>query len=304
MIICLDIGGSYIRAVMVDAAGNRAAEHRTATPTRSWAEFTRTLRTLGAEHPGVPMSLSMAGVIDRKSGAAKVANIPCLDSRQVEQELTAELGRPVIVTNDADCFALAEAHCGAGQGAATVFGIILGSGVGGGLVLGGKIHNGFGGISGEWGHGPVIDPTLGGQRSDLPSFDCGCGLTGCVDATGSARGLERLHRHLTGADLASKAITNAWRIGEVEAGRTIDLYCDLTARALSVVINTLGPDVIPVGGGLANETGLIGLIDEKVRQRTLAIYEVPLVVPGHHGADGGLLGAEIAGRQRLAAEDT
>jgi len=298
VMICLDIGGSYIRAVRLNESGKPTGELREKTPADDWGRFVNTLQEMGQPDPQVPFSISMAGVFDRRTGLAKVANIPCLHGRRVESELSDVLGRPVYVTNDADCFALAEAHLGAGRGLAAVFGVILGSGVGGGLVLDGQLHAGFGGIAGEWGHGPAIDPTLGGKRTDIPHFKCGCGQTGCVDATSSARGLERIHKALTGCDLKSRDITQAWRGGDAAATETLEIFAELTARALSMVINTLGPDIIPVGGGLANEPALIDMIDNTVRRYVLAEYSKPLVVPGTQGADGGLLGAAIAGRQR------
>jgi N-acetylglucosamine kinase len=181
-----------------------------------------------------------------------------------------------------------------------VFGIILGSGVGGGVVVGGRLIEGFGGISGEWGHGPCIDPAAGGTAEGLPAFPCGCGLTGCLDAVCSARGMEKLHAALHGETLASTEITAGWHRGEGRAAATIALYVRHLSRALSVAVNTLGAWVVPVGGGLSADRGLIAAIDTALRPLVLADYPDPLVVPGHHAADGGLVGAGIAAIQAEA----
>ncbi len=194
--------------------------------------------------------------------------------------------------NDADCFALAEATQGAGRGKAAVFGVILGSGVGGGLVLGGRLVTGAGGYAGEWGHGPVI-------RGDH-AFACGCGQAGCVDTVGGARGLERLHRAETGETLGSEAIVAAWKAGEAAAGATLALWRDLVAGPLALVVNVTGADVVPVGGGLSRAQGLVAYLDEAVRVRILRRTTAPLLVPAECGPDAGLLGAAMAGQAEWA----
>ena len=192
------------------------------------------------------------------------------------------LGIPVQVLNDADCFTLAEARAGAGRGHRNVFGIILGSGVGGGIVLDGQLISGAGGFAGEWGHGPVIRD---------PAFACGCGQVGCIDTIGSARGLERLHHHLTGQSLTSVDIVHRWKAGEAQA---VALWLDLLSGPLAMLVNVLGPDIVPVGGGLGTEPGLIAALDVAVRQRILRNTTVPLVVPAQVSADAGLVGAAAA----------
>ena len=131
-------------------------------------------------------------------GTIKAANIPCIDGLPLAALLTDRLGRPVIIGNDADCFALAEAVLGAGKSHRIVFGAILGTGVGGGLVIDGRLVTGRGGYAGEWGHAPVAATRVGTPPVELPRFACGCGLHGCVNTLGGARGMERLHAHLGG----------------------------------------------------------------------------------------------------------
>ena len=227
-------------------------------------------------------------MVDPASGRIKVANIPCIDGRRLADDLAAALGRPVLVTNDADCFALAEAAIGAGRGHRVVFGIILGTGVGGGVVVDGRLVEGAGGFAGEWGHGPILARQVGDPPVDIPWFACGCGQSGCVDTIGGARGMERLHHHLTGATMKSRAIMDAWRAGEPQAVRTFDCYIELVAQPLAFAVNLLGADIVPVGGGLGTETEMIAILDRAVRQSILRDTAEPLVVPGAVRRQSGL----------------
>lgn len=165
--------------------------------------------------------------------------------------------------------------------------MILGSGVGGGLVIDGRVITGAGGYAGEWGHGPTI-------RGEF-AFQCGCGQVGCIDTVGGARGLERLHRKRTAELLTAEAIILNWMAGEAAAGDTMALWRELVAGPLAMVLNVLGADVVPVGGGLSRAPGLVSYLDEAVRVRTLRRARQPLLVPAECGADAGLLGAAMAG---------
>jgi len=296
MVTCFDIGGSFIRHGVLQSDGTVAERGRVATPGHSWTDFVQAVENCaGTENH--PVSISLAGAYDDRTGIADVANIPCLHNRQVEKELSNALGRPVAVINDANAFALAEAVDGTGRNMPVVFGIILGTGVGGGVVVNGQLVTGFGGMAGEWGHGPVIDPSAGGQLSGIDHYQCGCGQIGCVDATCSARGMERIHRSLHDISLTSKEITHAWHLNDPAATDTIDAFSTLLSRALSVLVNTLGPDVIPVSGGLSNDQELLDLIDRKTRALVLAHYQTPLVVRGRFAENGGLHGAGIFARR-------
>lgn len=280
MILCFDIGASRIRAALALDDGLLALGE-VATPLHAFADFAAALASFLRDGLS-SISISIAGVIDAQTGIATVANIPCLDGRPIADDLFESLGIPVQVLNDADCFAMAEAHAGAGRGQHCVFGIILGSGVGGGIVLDGRILTGAGGFAGEWGHGPVIHD---------PAFQCGCGQVGCLDTVGSARGIERLHRHLTGQDLTSVQIVQRWKAGEPT---TVATWLDLVAGPLAMLVNTLGADVVPVGGGLGNEPLLVAALDDAVRARILRKLARPLVVPAQVSVDAGLVGAAAA----------
>lgn len=284
MILAFDIGGSRIRAAVWDGALRPLGE--VATPVGDAAAFTAAIAGFVAK--GLTgIAISIAGVVDPATGVGKVANIPAIDGLALGPQLQAATGLPVLVLNDADCFALAEAGHGAGRGQRSVFGVIIGSGVGGGLVIEGRVVTGAGGYAGEWGHGPVI-------RGEF-AFQCGCGQVGCVDTVGGARGLERLHRKRTAELLGAEAIIAAWMAGEAEAGETMSIWRDLVAGPLAMVLNVIGADVVPVGGGLSRAPGLVRYLDEAVRVRMLRRTKGPLLLPAECGADAGLLGAAMAG---------
>lgn len=297
MLIACDIGGSRIKAARVGGGGALTTLGDTPTP----AEFPAFVAALaGFLPPGARgVAISIAGVVDPETGVLTCANVPAVNGRVVAAELAAGLGLPVWVGNDADCFALAEAVQGAGAGHRNVFGVILGTGVGGGLVIDGRIVTGAGGFAGEWGHGPVLNARPLGV--DVPHFACGCGLAGCVDTVGGARGIERLHAHLTGEALDSVALLARWQAGDAAAVRSVAVWLDLVAGPLAMVLNVVGASIVPVGGGLANVPALIAALDAAVRARVLRGGVAPLLVPAQNRVEPGLIGAAIAGGQAFAA---
>jgi len=286
MILAFDIGGSRIRAAAWSGALEPLGE--VPTPTGDKAAFTDAIRGFASGRPVRGIAISIAGVVDPATGVGNVANIPAIDWLALGPEVAAATGLPVLVLNDADCFALAEAKQGAGRGHGCVLGVILGTGVGGGLVIGGRVVTGPGGYAGEWGHGPVI-------RGDY-AFACGCGQVGCVDTIGGARGLERLHLARTGEGLRSEEIVSRWQSGDSRTGTTMELWRDLVAGPLAMVVNVVGADILPVGGGLSLAPGLVGFLDQAVRARILRATDAPMVVLAECGADAGLLGAAMAGQ--------
>jgi N-acetylglucosamine kinase len=299
--VCADIGGSFVKAVRLDGEGRLAGEVRLPTPAGDWPAFRAAMRSLFDAAPEAQaLSLSIAGVFDPDTGRAFVANIPCIHGRQLAAELEEAVGRPVLVANDADCFALAEALRGAGAGHRNVFGIILGTGVGGGLVVDGRIVAGAGGVAGEWGPGPVIRSEAPGTTG-FPAFPCGCGQVGCLDTVGGARGLERLDAHLNGGGRDSRAIVAAWGEGEPAATAAVELWLDLVSGPLALVVNVTGASVLPAGGGLANSHPLLAALDERLRRRVLRQAPEPLVRPARIGADAGLVGAALHWRTREAS---
>ncbi len=288
MILSFDIGGSRIRAALWDGSELRPLGE-VATPGHDLTAFTAALAQFAAGNGARGMAISIAGVVDPVTGVGKVANIPAINGLALAPAVQAVAGLPVMVLNDADCFALAEAGQGAGRGHRNVFGVILGTGVGGGLVIGGQVVTGAGGFAGEWGHGPVLR-----GKYALP---CGCGQVGCVDAIGGARGLERLHQRRTGEVTTAEQIVLRWHADEAGAARTMALWRDLISGPLAMVLNVVGASVVPVGGGLSRASGLVAYLDQAVRGRVLRVSSDPLLVPAECGADAGLLGAALAGQE-------
>jgi N-acetylglucosamine kinase len=292
MILCFDIGGSRIKAAL-SRSGGLDPLGDTPTPTDDFAAFTAALGGFMRGHALRGIAISIAGVVDPDTHVMRVANIPCADGRRLAPDLQAALGVPVLVLNDADCFAMAEARQGAGQGHRTVFGVILGTGVGGGLVIDGRLVTGPGGYAGEWGHGPVAKTQVEGVT--LPEFRCGCGLIGCLDAVGGARGIERLHLAVTGEQATSHDILTAWQAGDPGAGRTVAVWRALLAPPLAMILNTVGASIVPVGGGLSNVPALIATLDGAVRGMILRRTDAPLVVPAQCRIEPGLIGAAAVG---------
>lgn len=297
MIVCFDIGGTAIKGAVAMTADDIRPFPRRPTPIHDFDAFVATLSEVIAEAGGAPdcIAISIAGVIDPDTSKAVVANIPCIHGRMLQKELEAALGMPVIIANDADCFVLAEAGIGAGRDHRVVFGIILGTGVGGGLVIDGRLINSSGGFAGEWGHGPIQPQEAGTPPVRVPRFQCGCGQIGCIDAIGSARGLEKLHFELHRETQTSEEIIIAWQAGESQAARTINVYLDIIADPLSLVVNVTGTTIVPVGGGLSNVPDLVREIDLAVRRRILRKFDRPLVVPAECRVEPGLIGAALLG---------
>ncbi|CAN7478587.1 ROK family protein [Rhizobium sp. LjRoot254] len=296
-IICFDIGGSFIKGAVARAADDISPLPPRPTPLDDFDAFVATLIGVIAATGIRPqrIALSITGVIDPETGVATVANIPCIHGRTLAADLEAVLGVDVLIANDADCFALAEAGLGAGRGHAIVLGAILGSGVGGGLVVDGRLVDENGGFAGEWGHGPALPSFAGDPPVAIPAYECACGQRRCVNTVGGARGMERLHFEIHRTELSSKEIVTRWLAGDVEAARTIEIYVDLIASPLALAVNITGASIVPVGGGLSNSAPLIAKIDETVRQRTLRRFSRRLVVPSQLTVEPGLAGAALLG---------
>ncbi|QKJ87181.1 N-acetylglucosamine kinase [Paramixta manurensis] len=305
-VVCLDIGGSFIKSGLSVRPGEIAAVKRVPMPVNDWTAFCDAVQTLLNEYRALsgddaPLAISTAGLVDADSGEVYASNIPAFHYRRVAETLQRHLARPVVVANDADCFVLAEAVAGKGQGERIVFGAILGSGVGGGLVIDGNIIQGTAGICGEWGHGPIMRTAL--QLADeseplqLPRLPCACGQQGCLDTVGGARGIERLYQQLYGEALSSQQIVTAWHAGQARAQRTLVVWCELVSEPLAWVLNVTGAARVVVGGGMASEPALIALLDRRVKQLILRRTEQPLVVVGQFAENGGLIGASVLGHR-------
>jgi N-acetylglucosamine kinase len=304
-VFCIDIGGSFMKFALSPAPGVLVPLDRVATPADDWESFASAIAGLldrhsGSAPAGAPLALSIAALVDPRDGVATSANIPCITGRRIALDLAALLGRPVVAANDADCLTLAEANEGAGRGHSVVFCAIMGTGIGGGLAIDGRLVRGAGGVAGEWGHGPILNTSIEieGRTLHIPRFSCGCGQSGCVDTIGGARGIERLHGFLHGGDETSHGIIELWQAGDEKAKLTVAAYLELVADPLALVVNVTGASIVPVGGGLGSVTPLIEALDRAVRKRILNRFDRPLVVPAARQEDGGLVGAAVLGHQR------
>ncbi|WP_459176585.1 ROK family protein [Ewingella americana] len=309
-VFCADIGGSFIRFGVSHRAGEVEEFGKVPMPTASWRQFVAAIEGLltefGTGFPAdTPLALSTAGLVSPQTGELLATNIPAFTGRALAADLSRELHRPVTAANDADCFALAEAYAGNAQNQPIVAGIILGTGVGGGLVINGQLVRGHGGVTGEWGHGAITrtELTLDGKTYSIPRLTCNCGQIGCLDTLGGARGIERLHQHLnhplTAQTGTSQQIVDGWQEGQPGSTLTINAWLHLVAEPLALLVNILGPSKIVVGGGLANATALIAALDSQVRTGTLHQYAEPLVITGKfagNGGNGGMIGASVLGR--------
>ncbi|WP_292896986.1 ROK family protein [Nitratireductor sp.] len=293
MTCCFDIGGS--KTVVADMGENEkpVIRHRQVTPADDYGAFLETVKAMAGE-ASTPVGISIAAVIDPHTGLARSANIPCITGRNLAGDLGETLERPVYVMNDANAFAFAEAKAGVGVGHRHVLAAIVGTGIGGAVIIDGKVMTGATGNAGEWGHGPASAMRTG---TLLPAIECGCGQTGCVDTLGAARGIERLHEHLHGLESDSYEILAQWHGGGEQATRTVDVFLDIVGGALANMVNMIDPSIVPVSGGLAQDELLLEALDAEVRQRCLIERRDRLLVPVRGGVESALIGAAIFARE-------
>jgi len=250
--IGIDLGGTKIEGVALSADGRAVAGRRIATPRDDYQGTVRAIAGLVAALEAEAGSrgtvgVGMPGAMSPATGLVKNANSTWLIGRPLQQDLDRAVGRTVRLANDANCFALSEACDGAAAGADVVFGVIVGTGTGGGVVVRQQIISGPNAIAGEWGHNPLPWP----QPEELPGTPCYCGRRGCIETWLSGPGLARDHERATGDRLDSEAIAALAAQGDTEADAALRRYEGRMARALASIINVLDPDVIVLGGGLS-----------------------------------------------------
>ena len=292
MQIGIDLGGTKTEGIGLDASTPVAVRRRVATPrdyggtldaiARIVAEIEADAGRTGSVGVGIP------GVVSRATGLVKNANSTWLNGRPLLADLEARLSRPVRVANDANCFTLSEAIDGAGQGFETVFGVILGTGVGGGIAIRQRLHEGPNQIAGEWGHNPLPWMT-DEERASAPA--CYCGKVGCVETFLSGPAFERDHALLSGAWRSSQDIVRAAASGDPYAIQTLDRYENRLARALAAVINLLDPDAIVLGGGMSNLPDLASAVSAALPRYVFSDTVLTKVVSNAHGDSSGVRGA-------------
>ncbi len=297
MILCFDIGGSAIKPAYATSPEDIVVLPTFKTPLHDYTAFIASLAAFVGKAQAI--SISVTGVVDPETGVLKCANIECIDGKHFTRDLAAATSLPVRISNDADCFALVEATLGAARGHRNVFAIILGSGVGGALVIDGHIVGSAGGFVGEWGHGPILATKINTPPYAIPHFDCSCGQSGCVNTVGGARGLEMLHHFLNDQSRTSLEIVDEWQRGNAAATHTIAAYVELVSAPLAFAINITGASIVPVGGGLSAVPELIALLDKTVRQKILRKTAAPILVKANYKHEPGLIGAALLGFQEF-----
>jgi predicted NBD/HSP70 family sugar kinase len=285
----VDLGGTKIEVVALDDGHRELLRRRVPTPAGDYMGTVMAICALveAAEaelRERCSVGVGIPGAESVETGLIKNANSTCLNGRPLRRDLQAVLQREVRIANDANCFALSEATDGAGAGASVVFGVILGTGVGGGIVIDGRVLSGPNRIAGEWGHNPY-------PRPDPDPRPCYCGRKDCVETYLSGPAIEAEHRRLGSAALSLREIASAAEAGHAACKATIDRYAGRLAIALSVVINVLDPDVIVLGGGVSQVGALYDLLPVRLADTVFSDSVRTRVLPPTHGDSSGVRGA-------------
>ena len=288
----LDFGGTKIAALALDPDGHTLWETRVATPRGDYHASLEAIAALvsGGEHAigrACSVGIGIPGAISPATGLVKNANSTWLNGRPLHADLERRLGRPVRLENDANCLALSEAADGAAAGADVVFAVILGTGVGGGLAVHGRVITGRNAIAGEWGHNPLPWP----EPDERPGPRCYCGKDGCIETLLSGPGLAAGYRAHTGVDVRGEEVVARADAGEPAAAAALATWEQRLARALATVINVVDPDVIVVGGGLSRIARLYDRVPPLLSAWVFSDRVETLLVPARHGDASGVRGA-------------
>jgi fructokinase len=292
MRIGVDLGGTKIEAITLRDDGNVGVRKRVPTPRDDYAatldaiaDLVRALERESGERGSV--GVGMPGAISPATGLVKNANSVWLNGRPLAPDLSRRLERPVRFANDANCFALSEASDGAGAGARVVFGVIVGTGTGGGVVVDGRVLTGPNAIAGEWGHNPLPWP----RGEESPGPECYCGRRGCIETFLSGPGFARDHRERTGEERGSAEIVARASAGDAAARASLERYEERMARALATIINVLDPEVIVLGGGMSNLDRIYSRVPELWGRHVFSDRVDTRLVPPVHGDSSGVRGA-------------
>ena len=294
MRIGVDLGGTKIEAIALNSEGHESARCRIPAPRDDYDATVRAVRdlvddverTTGAARPAT-VGVGIPGAISPATGLIKNANSTWLIGHPFDRDLSAALARRVRIDNDANCLALSEASDGAGAGFRLVFGVILGTGTGGGLVIDGRIHRGPNLIAGEWGHTPLPWP----EPDDLPAPPCYCGKTGCIETYLCGPALARQFHAVDSRELSTAEIAAAAEAGDEAATRVLAAYVRRLSKSLAMLITTIDPDVIVLGGGLSNIEGLYRSVPAIWDQFAFSDTIATPLKPAMHGDSSGVRGA-------------
>jgi len=290
--IGIDLGGTKIEGVALDDNGCELLRRRMPTPVGDYqgtlaavAGFVQEIENHTGQHGSV--GVGTPGAISHATGRIKNSNSQCLIGKPLREDLAALLGRELRVANDANCFALSEATDGAAAGAEVVFGVIIGTGTGGGLVVHGRVLEGVNGIAGEWGHNPLPWP----RDEERPGPLCYCGKRGCIETFLSGPGMARDFAGASGQHLSAAQIVQAAEHGDSECFAVLERYEDRLARALASVINIIDPEVVVLGGGLSNIARLYSSVPRLWGRYVFSDRVDTRLVPAKYGDSSGVRGA-------------
>jgi fructokinase len=292
MKIGIDLGGSKIEGILLDSDGTVRMRERVATPQGDYPATLTAIHGLVLQlEQGAgkqcSVGIGMPGTHSRATGLVKNSNSVCLNGQPLHADLERQMQRPLRFANDADCFALSEATDGAAAGAHSVFGVIVGTGTGAGVVVDGKLLVGPNGITGEWGHNPLPWP----QPDELPGAPCYCGMQGCIETWLSGPGLARDHLEVTGERAEASTIAEAAARGDSAARKTLERYADRMARALASVINIIDPEAIVLGGGMSNVEFLYQAVPQRWGSYVFSDRVDTRLLRARHGDSSGVRGA-------------
>ena len=301
--IGIDLGGTKIEAIIMNGDGQITARTRVPTPKGDYAATLASIAGLveGLQHEfglaaNLPVGIGTPGAVSFETGLLKNCNSTCLNGQPLREDLEALMQRPVRIANDADCFALSEASDGAAAGAHSVLGVILGTGVGGGLVYEGQLLKGSNAISGEWGHNPLsLLAYQSMPENDLPVLGhprgCYCGRNDCVETWLAGPAFEQSYLALAGQPLKAIDIAALIDRGDAQATALFHQYCNLLALALSTVINIIDPAVIVLGGGMSNIQRLYELVPHYLPRYVFSDHVNTRIKQAVHGDSSGVRGA-------------
>lgn len=298
MRIGIDLGGTKTEAIVLDDEGRERARRRIDSPqgdyggtVRAIAGLVAAVRNEAGAKDDVTVGVGIPGAISPSTGRVKNANSTWLIGHAFDRDLEEALRLPVRLANDANCFAVSEATDGAGEGHRIVFGVILGTGVGGGISIDGRAHTGVNAIAGEWGHNPLPWPKDIGGVVENPGPDCYCGKRGCIETFLSGPGFSNDFASAGGEAIPASEIAALAALGNQVAVAALDRYTDRLARAVSGVINILDPDIVVLGGGLSNLDIIYDALPNMLEQYVFSdVCDTPCV-RNKHGDSSGVRGA-------------
>ncbi|GKW41087.1 N-acetylglucosamine kinase [Pectobacterium parvum] len=293
-----DMGGTKIELGVFDAELNKVWQKRVPTPRNNYDDLLLTLVNLVHEADAQvgmqgKVGLGVPGMETGNDGALFTANLPATMRKPLRTDLSQRLQRDIRISNDANCFVLSEAWDAEFRSYPIVLGMILGTGLGGGLVINGRPVDGRNGIAGEFGHLRLPSDALDIIGVDIPRVKCGCGQSGCIENYISGRGFEWLYEHLYGEALPAVTIIRHYRGGEEKAQEFVDRFMDLLAACLGNLLTLFDPHLLVLGGGLSNFDEIYQILPTRLPSRLLPIAKLPRIEKARHGDAGGVRGAAL-----------